>query len=118
MTEIKNNGYQIWPVYYGHEFKYRVVKFISNEIAYERQFFKKEEAVQYVIDVEKREREEANEAIIQDIFHPTEHDESDDLEDAKRTVSEQMQMDLEPLPEADVSGVPPISKDDAERGSW
>ena len=94
MSNIINNGYQIWPVYYGHEVKYRVVKFVLNEVAYERQFFTKKEADQYVIDVEQRER---NEAMVDEgsPVHPTEHDESDDLEDAKRTVSEQMQMDLE-----------------------
>ena len=35
---------------------------------------------------------------LEPIWHPTEHDESDELEDAKR--------------------LPPITKDDADRGSW
>ncbi len=35
---------------------------------------------------------------LEPIWHPTQHDESDDIEDSKR--------------------IPPITKDDAERGSW
>ncbi len=49
MSDIINNGYQIWPVYYGHDVKYRVVKFISGEVAYERQFRSRDEADGYVI---------------------------------------------------------------------
>ena len=48
-----NDGYQIWPVYYGHEVKYRVVKFISGEVVYERQFRSRDEANGYVIKQEE-----------------------------------------------------------------
>ncbi len=59
MSDIINNGYQIWPVYYGHDVKYRVVKFISGEVAYERQFRSRDEADGYVIDVLRRAEMEA-----------------------------------------------------------
>jgi hypothetical protein len=66
------------------------------------------------------------------VWHPTEHDESDDLEDAKRIEEDRNRMEDEGGSGMDDSGAfesdieecydigtaPPISKDDAERGSW
>lgn len=46
----------------------------------------------------KNEAQQAHEEKIFDI-HTTEYDESDDIEAAKKTVSEQLQEELEPIPD-------------------